>query len=126
MKWPYILLTISLASLLAWRLFSWFLSNDKVDLFLFYEFEQSPKWYAFYSANYLREILYQHVIVFLAAKVRIKGSRELKELAIILLIVSYLRLVIYWLFRGQLNLEVPVALIVLMAVYKLLRWQKFL
>lgn len=118
MKRNYILLTISLASLLAWRLFSLYLSNDKVDWFLFYDLEQEPKWYVFYTTYYLREMIYLFVIVTLT-------SQRTKELAIILLIIASIRLIIYWLFRGSQNLEVPIYLVLGYASYKLIKWPKY-
>ena len=104
-----------------WRLFSLILSNDKVDWFLFYDLEQKPIWYVFYSSYYVALIILSFVVYDLSKS---KNYERLKTLSLFLIIVNILRLVVYWLFRGSLSLDVLVASVTIYALIILSRWRK--
>ncbi len=115
------------STLLMWRLFSLILSNDKVDLFLFYELEQYPFWYVFYTSMYVREILYSIVIYILICSnpnFAINGFSSLKMLSLFLVIMASLRLLVYWLFRGSINLDILVACVVIYSILSVIKWPR--
>jgi len=111
-----ILLIINVSLLLLWRLFT--LSNDKIDLFLFYDLEQTPKWYAYYTSVYLRELI-TWVVVYLLSR----GNEVIKTLSLFLIAMTIMRLIVYWLFRGSINLEVQVSCIVLFLITSVIKWR---
>ncbi len=90
------LLAITVALIASWWPFS-FLSIDKVDWFLFYELAQHPKWYVYYTANYVTLIIFSYIIHQLC-KIHYP---KIKTLTLIILIFTILRLLVYWLFRGS-------------------------
>lgn len=113
-----ILLAFNVVMLLLWRLFS--LSNDKIDLFLFYDLEQHLKWYAYYTSIYIRELI-QWVIIYLLIP---KNNTYLKVLSLALIGMTLMRLIIYWLFNSSINVEIQTACIVLFLILSLVKWQK--
>ena len=109
------------ALLLSWRFFDLFLSNDKVDLFLFYDLSQKPHWYVFYTSQYLQLIIGAHLIHSLVST----HYKELKTLTVFFVIFTWLRLASYWLFRGSINIEVMVACVIMYCIFELsIRWHK--
>ena len=115
-----ILIASTFVLLLMWRLFD--LSHDKIDLFLFYDLKQSIKWYAYYTFSvYGIQIVMTHIIHLLVSK----HYAPLKPLSLFLVIFTWIRLAVYWLFRGSINLEVSVACILIYCLYELGRqWRK--
>ena len=112
-----ILLAFNVMLILSWRLF---LSNDKIDLFLFYELEQTPRWYAYYTSVYIREL-----ILFIIIRILVPPSwYYIKTLSLFLIIMTISRLIIYWLFNSSINLEVQVACIVTYLILSTIKWQR--
>jgi hypothetical protein len=89
--------------------------NDKVDLFLFQDFEQKAKWYVHYSAYHLDNIIKTYLIYFMASKFI---SKKAGKIALIFLFLSVYRLAEYWLFRNHIP-HLPVIGVVLFSMIKI-------
>lgn len=89
-----ILLVSTLPLLVAW----FFVDNieSKYDWFLLIDFEQTPKWYAHYSAGYVSTILLTYIIYLLSKEYL---SKKLQIITLVFLIFSIFRLAMYWLLR---------------------------
>ena len=118
-KRNFILLVSTLLLIPVWRLFHWLLPNESVNWFAFHPLEQKPFWYVFYTSYYLTLIIFAVVIRDLS-----KTYRRLKVLATFLVGFSCLRLVIYWLFRGSLMLDVLIGSVLIYSLIILARWRK--
>ena len=118
-KRNFILLASTLVLIPIWRLFDWLLPNEKVDWFLFYDMIQKPFWYVFYSSYYLSLIILSYVIYNLS-----KNTSRLKTLSLFLIIVNLLRLLVYWLFRGSISLDILIASVMIYSIIILSKWQR--
>ena len=94
-----IIIALTLPMLVSWWPFQ-YISEKPIDLFIFIEFAQKPKWYAVYTAQYLNIIALSYVIHIMCKEFMPK----LKHLTAMFLIFAILRLAMYWGFRGQIPL----------------------
>lgn len=113
-----LLIALNFALLLSWGLFSSKLSNDKVDLFLFFDLEQKPFWYVYYTSQYLREIVYAVIIYYLVPN----GYSSLRLLSLFLIGINSIRLVVYWLFRSSISIDVLVVCVLIYSILSLIKW----
>jgi hypothetical protein len=118
-----ILLASTLPLLVAWRILEPIMPEGKYDWFIFYTHPkggQSPSWYVYYTSVYLTIIIFTYIIYDLCKKI----YPQLKALCLSLLILSIIRLVIYWLFRGSIAFDVLVGSFVVYSGLMYFRWRK--
>jgi len=93
--------------------------DNRVDLFLFVDFEQKLKWYAHYTAYHLENIVKTFLIYYLINK---NISNDIvRKIAFSFVILSIFRLVEYWLFRHHIPF-LPIFGIIL--AYSFMLWLK--
>ena len=117
-----IILAFNLALLLTWRLFSLFLSNDKIYPFPFYDGDHPwvyPSVYIYYISQYIREasVLYA---LWLSTRYYI-----VKSVVFAYILLVFTRLAVYLLFKGTLDMTYVIGVYIIGSIIALfVRWQK--
>lgn len=97
--------------------------DEKVDWFVFIDFEQKIKWYVHYTAHYLGNIIQIWIILHLTYKY---SHHLVAKMVFIFLLYACWRLIDYWLFRGQ-TPRIPILggiFITSLGTYYISKWLK--